>query len=748
MKSPKKPSKISRLLKYVWRSIILLLFLSISSTIGACLALLILSTQLPDVALLENYSPPQALEIYSSGSKLLTRISSRGRYDPVELKNVPKHVQEAVISAEDKRFRTHPGIDPLGLARAILTNITDLSKVKATSTLTQQLVKNLYLTPERTPRRKLSEMILALQITRRYSKEKILEIYLNHVFLGHNVYGIEAAAQIYFGKPAKSLTLGEAAMIAGIIRSPELYSPHHNMKAAKKLQDIVLGQMERNETISPEERKQALKEPLKLISLRKSYPQPYFLDYVLHTIRSEYGDAPFRQGGWKVYTTLDLKAQKYAEKLLKDKEPWLKKYNAEQAALISLDPQTGYIKVLVGGTDYKKSQFNRAFQAKRQVGSTFKPLVYLTAFQQGMYLRDTLEDEPVSYGSWRPRNWDHRFRGEVNLEEALSWSINVPTVKLAQKVGMEKVIYNAKLVGIDSPIPVDLTSALGASEMSLVEVTSAYGVFASEGLYAKPTPIIKIVDEKGYTLMRNFPEPARVLEAEPIYLLNKALQSVISRGTGYAARIGRPVGGKTGTTSKNHDAWFVGFTPQLVTGVWVGNDTPSPTKGGGGTLAAPIWQNYMNYATKNMPIKSFTEPPEPPEEEPLIKELDPEELEKLMASTPPGNLTLPSPSGSTPAIIESSPEPLVTSSPPASPEPTMISTPVPTIEPTPLPTAIQSSIPSAPPPTPVETKREENALSEAEKLTDELLIPTPMTTPFNTQESDFKAESDVVEIGP
>jgi penicillin-binding protein 1A len=573
--------------------------------IGSGIALTVLYNRLPDVRQLENYTLPQANEIYTRSGKLLTRISSQGRYDPIPLEQIPKHMQDAITSAEDRRFWAHTGVDLLGLGRAAFVNLKKGGTVGGASTLTQQLIKNLFLTSERTAKRKIAEALLAIQLESKYSKPQILEMYLNLVFLGHNVYGVEAASQVYFGKSVKTITIAEAAMLAGIIRSPEYLSPYHHFDGAKKVQAIVLNQMAKDQKISEAQKAEALKQPIHLAGLRTSYPYPYFLDFVLYSLREKVGEGLFRQGGWKVYTTLEPANQAYAERLLKEQVPRIRRLGAHQAALVSLDPRTGFIHAMVGGVDYSQSQFNRAFQAERQVGSTFKPFVYLTAFEKGKTLSSTLQDGPVSFGGYRPRNWDRRYHGTVSLLQALTMSMNIPTVKLANEMGMDNVIDTARRAGVRSQIAPDLTSALGSSEMNLLELTAAYGSFANGGMRVVPTAIAKVIDAQGNVLFDYYPPQQRVFSLTAVSQLNTAMQNVINKGTGTAAAIGRPAGGKTGTTDQSFDTWFVGYVPQLVTGVWAGNDAPSATRGGGGSVCAPIWRQYMRFATRGLPAEAF-----------------------------------------------------------------------------------------------------------------------------------------------
>ncbi|MBF2052533.1 MAG: penicillin-binding protein [Candidatus Sericytochromatia bacterium] len=674
--APKKPPALwkQKLRGLLLKGLIVSLLLGGALSVGAGFALLMVYRQLPDVTQLENYTLPQATEIYTESGKLLTRISSQGRYDPVPINELPKHVQDAVISAEDRRFWQHEGVDFLGLMRAIYINLRHREARMGASTITQQLIKNLFLSAERTAERKIAEALLAFQLENKYTKHQILEMYLNLVFLGHNVYGVEAASQVYFGKSARQITPAEAALLAGIIRSPEYFSPYHRPDKANALKEIVLNQMAEDERITPEQHTEALGQQIKLVGLRTSYPHPYFLDYVMVDLREKLGDSAARQGGWKVYTTMDPTLQREGERLLAADLARLKRSGASQAALVAIDPRNGHIRTLVGGVDYAQSQFNRAFQAQRQVGSTFKPFVYLAGFEKGMQLNDTLKDEATSFGGYRPRNWDRRFRGEVTLMQALTWSINIPTVRLAHQLGIYNVIDTANRAGVSSPIAADLTSALGSSEMNLLELTGAYASFASGGLRVQPTAIVKIADSAGNVVWEHTPPRERAFDKNAVGLLNAALKNVINAGTGTGAQIGRPAAGKTGTTDQAYDTWFVGYVPQLVTGVWAGNDNPSPTKGGGGSTCAPLWRQFMLSAVRRLPVQDFDVPSISVEEPSASPEVSP----------------TPEPESSDNSLIELDPDTLQTVDPvpeatPAQPVPS----PQPTEAPTPEPTAIR-----------------------------------------------------------
>lgn len=710
-KQLKKTARRNRLKKVLTRLLIVFLLIGLAAGGGVGAALFTVYRQLPDVGQLENYTLPMATEIYTEDKRLLTRISSQGRYDPIALQELPQHVQDAVISAEDGRFWQHEGVDYLGLARAVYINVTKGRALTGASTITQQLIKNLFLTPEMTMKRKVAEALLAFQLENRYSKQQILEMYLNLVHLGHNVYGVEAAAQIYFGKSARQLTLAESALMAGVIRSPAYLSPYNNPDQSNKIKEIVLREMLKDGRITQEQLDAALQEKIRLVGLRRSYPYPYFLDYVMYRLREDYGQIPFQQGGWKVYTTIDTRLQTYAEQLLKQEQGRLAQSAAKQAALVAIDPRSGYVKTLVGGINYAESQFNRAFQAQRQVGSTFKPFVYLTAFENGKTLYDTVKDEPTSFGGYRPRNWDRRFHGDVTLLQALTMSMNVPTVKLAHMEGIYRVIQTAQKAGVKSPIAADLTSALGSSEMSLLELTGAYSTFANDGILVKPTVIARIVDHSGRVIYDHARSQERAFSTLSVRQLTTALKNVVAAGTGSRAQIGRPAAGKTGTTDQAYDTWFVGYVPQLVAGVWAGNDNPSATRGGGGTTCAPIWQKFMAYATRGLPVQDFpgaeipgksaTESPEPSgSPENTIVEISPSPDDAAMQEQPQGQPTSMAEGGEMDVDLSVP----ANSPPPSTPKPVRTARPVRTP---------QSVVPQAPPAeTAVPAQPNENTILE------------------------------------
>ena len=609
------------IVRWTFRLLILVLLLTAGAIGGAYAALNQNFAHLGAVtAKLGNYAPVEATEILDSQGHLLYKLYGEENRKVIQLKDIPDNVQKAVISAEDARFYEHSGVDPIGLARALRINLNKQGTVQGGSTITQQVIKNLFLTSERTLRRKLAEMWMARELEKRFTKAQILELYLNQVYWGHNAYGIEAAAQTYFGKPAAKLSLAEGAQLAGILSGPELFSPYRNPKAAKKRQELTLRRMADIGFISYEEAEKAAKLKLKFPGIRAGVMRyPYFTSYVLAILKQNYGERLALKQGLRVYTTINPDWQVQAEKLLSAHIRRNKGSRVSQAALVAIENQTGYVRAIVGGTNYKQSQFNRAWQAQRQPGSAFKPFVYLTAFARGFQPNHIMTDEAIQYrfGSyiWRPRNYGGGHSGRMTLQRALEFSNNIIAVKLGERAGNGNVIETAHRLGIRSPLRNVLSLALGPNEVTPLEMASAYSSIAREGSYLEPTPILKVEDRYG-----NLLEDNRQRQAEPVYsaeacsTLIQVMKGVIQHGTATVARIGRPAAGKTGTTSDHKDAWFVGFTPQLTTAVWIGNDKPLAMLGyaTGGHLSAPLWARFMSYASRKLPPKDFPVIKRPP----------------------------------------------------------------------------------------------------------------------------------------
>lgn len=564
---------------------------------------------LPDVSGLEAYKSPQHTVLFDAKGRRIAAIGAEIR-QTVPLSAMSPMLPQAVIAMEDARFYHHFGVDPIGFARAVIF----MGKRGGGSTLTQQLAKNLYLSPEQTLKRKLVEAVLAVQIEQAYTKEQILELYLNQVYWGHGAFGCDAAAMTYFGKPASKLNLAESAQLAGILQGPELYTPYRQPEVAKQRQKLVLDLMLAQNLISQAEYDEALAYELRLVGLRSVNQAPYFTAYVRELLIKQFGPGAIAAGGLKVTTSLDLDWQKKAEQVVAQQVAAMSRHRVGQAALISLDPHTGQIKAMVGGTDFNKSEFNRVVQAHRQPGSSFKPFVYLTALANGMTPETLVVDEPVSYPMaagqrWTPHNYDRKHHGEMSLRRSLELSNNVIAAKLIHDYGPDQVIHTARQLGITSPMQANLSLSMGSSEVTPLELASAFGTLATGGKWTPTTAILKVEDAKGKVLVDWQPRLQEVYPAEPVAMLVDMMQGVITRGTGRAAAIGRPAAGKTGTSSDSRDAWFAGFTPELVTVVWAGNDDFSPMRGlTGGGICAPIWAKFMAHATRGLPSQPFPVP--------------------------------------------------------------------------------------------------------------------------------------------
>lgn len=613
----KKKKPFISFLKIIFKLFLFLMILGLSLLAGATVAVWSFSAKLPDISKIQEYTPSETSEIYDVNGKLLAKLHDEENRTIVPLSEIPSNVQNAVIAMEDERFYQHMGIDPKAIVRAVSSYFNKSLVKGGASTITQQLARNLFLTPEVKITRKIAEWMLAIKIERKFSKAKILELYLNQVYWGHNSYGVEAASRTFFGKSIKDVNLAEASMMGGLLSSPEVYSPLRDLKLAKWRQSLTLANMVKNGFITKSQADKAKNTPIKLFSLRRSYKllHPYFTSYVISVLTEKYGDNLLRKGGLKVYTTMDPEAQELAEELIAKEIPKLKRSNnISQGAIVSLDPNTGFIKTIVGGISYEQSQFNRATQAKRQPGSAFKPFVYVTAFNEGIITPGTIEvDSPISYpdmnGVWTPKNYDGSYHGAMTIKDALKKSINVIAVKILDKAGVDNVIETAKRFGIESYIGPNLSIALGSAEVVPLELAGAYGVFATGGKKPKYiTPILKIEDRNGNIIENyEYQELEQVFPQKPIEMLNECTKAVVDSGTGYSARLsGRIVAGKTGTTSDHRDSWFIGYVPQLVTLVWIGNDDNSKMwHVTGGVFCAPIWKKYMMAVTKGMPVKDF-----------------------------------------------------------------------------------------------------------------------------------------------
>jgi penicillin-binding protein 1A len=609
----KKKSKVEKI-------ILVVILVVLAGLAGLTLRIL---SQLPDIESLNSYIPSESTILYSADGKVLARFHQEENRQVVPLSKISIYFQKAVIATEDPHFYEHHGLDFGGIIRASLKNFAYGRIVEGGSTITQQLARNVYLNKRKTYARKIAEALLALQIERRYTKEEILELYLNQVYLGHNAYGVESAANLYFGKTAAELDLAESAMIAGLIRGPELYSPYRNFKGSKLRQIFVINKMLEQGLVDEGEAKQAAIEsmnytPQSLKSLGEI--APYFISYVLQTLTDKYGEEIVYHGGLKVYTTLDSSMQTAAESVVtKFVSEEGKQFHFSQAALASLDPRTGYIKAMVGGASFLESKFNRVTQAKRQPGSSFKPFIYTAAIEQGISPGAILSDSPTTFqvwpsqwnpnGSWQPKNFDGKFRGPVTMSYALERSLNIPSIKLLERVGIQNAIDVAQRLGIQSRLEPALSLALGASEVSILEMTSAFGVFADAGIRVEPAAITKIESRDGVLLYNHPIVERRVLDENVAAVMVEMMKGVMLRGTGLRGQIDRPAAAKTGTSQDFKDAWFIGYVPQLVTGVWVGNDDNSPMKGVAEVATCPrIWKSYNQIVLAGQPVLDFPRP--------------------------------------------------------------------------------------------------------------------------------------------
>ena len=586
-------------MRYVILLITMLGIVVVGGGFGYLLAAENIRTDLPDIQ--QSYTT----HIYDIKGNEIAVVHAEEDREPATIDKVPNHLKNAFLAVEDARFYQHIGIDVRGIMRALWENIRHQSVMEGGSTITQQLARNYYLTQEQSYHRKIQEMFLALKIEHRHTKDEILELYLNQIYFGRGAYGVQAASKAYFGKNVEDLDLNECAMLAGIPKSPNYYSPMDNMEAAQERKAVVLNQMAKYGYISAST---AQKTAAEEVHLAKPVPKEgkanYFVDYVIQTMIDKYGADGLYKGGLKIYTTLDMDAQRAAEEAMKNL-PEMKDANGlkqPQGALVAIDPHTGYIKAMVGGRG--TDMFNRAALAERQPGSAFKPFVFAAALESGYTPSTVVDDSPLNIYGWSPQNYNRGFSGSVPLQYACEQSLNVATVRVAQDVGIDKVINLAREMGISTIVmegdknDVNLSTALGGMTKGVtpLELTSAYCTFANKGRYVKHTAIAKVLDRNG-NVLEAYPVPDKtkqVLKEKTADYLNTMLRGVVARGTGTAANINETVAGKTGTTSDYHDAWFVGYVPDLVVGVWIGcDDNQQMGTMTGGTVPAHIWTIFM-----------------------------------------------------------------------------------------------------------------------------------------------------------
>ncbi len=568
-----------------------------------------------------TYAPEGTLTIKSKNGTVLQEIGPVS-HDKLKANAIPPLVSQAFIASEDRRFREHRGVDLQGIMRALFSNIQAGDVVEGGSTITQQLARLVFLNQDRNFGRKIREIRLAQKIEDKYTKNEILQQYLNLIYLGSGAYGVADAAHAYFSKPPEKLTLTEAATLAGIVPAPSRYSPLENKELATKHRNEVLNKMADAGFITPAQAQTAILEPLNLKPSplkRFNREAPYFTDYILKELPKYVSEAQIKGGGLTVETTLNANWQKHAEEVVSQA---IAKYGQWQrfseAALVTIDPKTGAIFAMVGGKDYKKAQFNRVTQAKRQPGSTFKPILYAAAIASGISPDKAYPNTPFTINGYTPENYGDQYSGGLmSLRQALASSVNVVAVRLLLDVGWNPVIKLARQMGIESKLEPTYSLALGAWEMTPLEMTSAYGTFANNGVHVKPYAITQILDRQGKVLYKAAVKTNRALDSGSNAIMTSMMRGVVTSGTGRPAQLGdRQVAGKTGTSDKARDLWFIGYIPQLVTGVWLGNDNNMPTKGAS-TTAAIMWQQFMVDAVKGMPVQYF--PALPKQHKPSIK---------------------------------------------------------------------------------------------------------------------------------
>jgi len=609
--------------KIIFLLLLLIMGVGSGALIGAFLGL---THDLPQIRSLSDFKPSSVTRILADDGSLLAEMYIENRV-PVSINDMPPELLDAIITTEDRKFFNHSGIDVKGILRAAVRDIMAGEFIEGASTITQQLAKTLFLTSHKTLFRKLQEAVLAFQIERRYTKNEILELYLNQIYLGSGAYGVSSAANIFFGKPLSDLSLAECALIAAMPRAPSRYSPLVNQDLALKRRNIVLKQMLVTGNISEPEYHDAIDEPILANKRhRRATNAPYFLDYIKNDLESHLGSTLLYKGGLTVYTTLSSELQSAAETAVQNGCLSLEKRmqtrgqldDHPQAALVALDVHTGEIRAMVGGRDYLQSTYNRAAISKRQPGSAFKPIVYATAIERLGYTQNmTLLDAPVVFKStgssreWKPENFSGTFQGEMTLRKALVLSKNIPAVRLMQKTGPATVVNFAHAMGIDSVLEPYLSLALGTSEVTLLELTTAYAVFPNGGQTWAPFGVLEVTDRGGHAIWRVKPQKNVVMTKQNAAIMTDMLRGVVLEGTGKKARaLGGRIAGKTGTTDNYKDALFIGFSPDMAVGVWVGLDTPQPLghHETGARAALPIWMDFMQTALSEQPLTYFDMP--------------------------------------------------------------------------------------------------------------------------------------------
>lgn len=609
--------------KRIYVAIFILIFAAITCGGVSGMAVFMLR-DLPQIRSLETYEPPAVTRIYSADRQVLAELY-REKRDPIRLDQVPEFLKQALITAEDRQFYAHSGIDLKGIARALIYDIMAGDFVQGASTITQQLSKTLFLSPEKTLSRKIKEALLAIQLERRYTKDEILELYLNQIYFGSGAYGVESAARIFFGKPASELDLAECALVAAMPKAPSIYSPLVNPELAVKRRNIVLRQMLECGIISSDQYAESSGRSFVAVQHNAESPAPYFVDQVKKTLENEIGPDRLYKGGLSIYTTLSCELQKLSDQAVTHGIENLQNRRAgnpalsgqPQAALIAIDARTGGILSMTGGNDYNQSHFNRAVAARRQPGSAFKPILYAHAIEQGFSQASLVLDAPVSFPGnskndpWQPQNFSGTYQGEITLRMALTHSKNIPAVRLMDQLGISGVIDFARKLGIHSRLSPWLSLALGTSGVSLTELTAAYAVFANQGIYISPHCVKTVLDADLHLLWQPDHEKRIAMTRENAAIMCNMLEGVILEGTGKNAQsIKHPLAGKTGTTNQYKDALFIGFSPGIAAGVWVGCDDYSTLgeKETGARAALPIWMEFMKKALENRKNEFFDMP--------------------------------------------------------------------------------------------------------------------------------------------
>ena len=616
-----------------WVAVVILLAVPLGALLGLFLWF---STDLPSPDALMSVRPWEGTVIYDIKNRPVKAFYEEDRA-VVSLDEMPQDLLDAFIAVEDRQFYRHWGLNFFSIGRALVEDIIARRVVRGASTITQQLARNLFLTLDQTMSRKIKEAILAVRIERHYTKREILSMYLNQIYFGDGAYGVEAAARRFFGKSVADLSLAECAMLAGLPRNPTAYSPRRHPERARARQTIVLKAMRETGAITRLEEEEASREELSVMMTDAAETGAYFTEYVRQVLEDKYGAAALYREGLKVYTTLDLEMQRAAETAVESNLQRMEKelrYRSRrrdvgqeqaaattdyiQGALLALDPNTGHIKAMVGGRSFAESNWNRATQAKRQPGSAFKVFVYTAAVDNGLTPADILIDDPLVVRlpdgtHWRPNNYDAEFAGPLPARKALARSINIPAIKVADQVGLQTVIDYAHRMGVRSQMKPYMSLALGTMEVDLLEMVSAFGVLAAGGIKAEPVAILRIESRDGRVLERYQSRKSEVLSPQTAYVMNSMLESVVNEGTAGSVRskgITRPLAGKTGTTDDYSDAWFVGYSPDLCAGTWVGFDERRRLgeRVSGARAALPVWIDFMQAALRGKPERPFPEP--------------------------------------------------------------------------------------------------------------------------------------------